>query len=56
MKKQKWTDQEFTEAVKTSLSYAEVMRKIQIIPSGGNYDVVKRAIKRLNLDTSHMTG
>ena len=56
MSKQKWTDQEFIEAVKTSLSYAEVMRKLQLVPSGGNYDVVKRAIKRLNLDTSHMTG
>jgi hypothetical protein len=32
------------------------LRKLQLTPSGGNYDVVKRTIKRLVLDTSHMTG
>lgn len=55
-KKSKYTDKEFIEAVKSSLSYAEVMRKIGLIPAGGNYDTVKRKIKELNLDTSHMTG
>jgi TPP-dependent indolepyruvate ferredoxin oxidoreductase alpha subunit len=55
-KKLKYTDKEFIDAVKSSLSYAEVMRKIGLIPAGGNYDTVKRKIKELNLDTSHMTG
>lgn len=56
MTKRSWTDQEFIEAVRISFSYAEVMRKLNLIPSGGNYDVVKRHIKKLNLDISHMTG
>ena len=56
MSKRKWTDEQFIEAVKTSLSYAEVMRKLGLKTAGSNYDTVKRKIKELSLDTSHMTG
>lgn len=55
MNKRKWTDTQFIEAVKTSLSYAEVLRKIGLKTAGNNYDTVKRKIKELNLDISHMT-
>lgn len=56
MSKRKWTDEQFVEAVKTSLSYAEVLRKIGLKAAGSNYDTVKRKIKELSLDTTHMTG
>lgn len=56
MSKRKWTDQQFIQAVKTSLSYAEVIRKLGLKVAGSNYDTVKRKIKELNLDISHMTG
>ena len=56
MSRRTWTDEQFIEAVKTSLSYAEVMRKLNLHVGGNNYDTVKRKIKELNLDTSHMTG
>lgn len=56
MSKRKWTDEQFIEAVKTSLSYAEVLRKIGLKAAGSNYDTVKRKINELDLDTSHMTG
>ena len=56
MGKRKWTDEQFIEAVKTSPSYAEVMKKIGLKPAGSNYETVKRKISELNLDTSHMTG
>lgn len=56
MSKRKWTDEQFVEAVKTSLSYAEVLRKIGLKAAGSNYDTVKRKIKEFNLDTTHMTG
>lgn len=56
MSKRKWTDEQFIEAVASSLSYAEVIRKIGLKPAGSNYDTVKRKISKLNLDTSHMTG
>ena len=56
MSKRKWTDEQFIEAVKNSLSYAEVLRKIGLKVAGSNYDTVKRKISELSLDTSHMTG
>lgn len=56
MNKKKWTDQQFIETVKTSLSYADVIRKLGLKVAGSNYDTVKRKIKELKLDTSHMTG
>lgn len=56
MKKRTWTDEQFIEAVKTSTSYAQVIQKLGLRPAGSNYDTVKRKIKELNLDISHMTG
>lgn len=56
MRKRKWTDELFIEAVQTSLSYAQVLRKIGLKVASSNYETVKRKISELNLDTSHMTG
>lgn len=56
MSKITWNDAQFKEAVATSLSYAEIIRKLGLNPAGGNYGTVKRKIKELELDTSHMTG
>lgn len=56
MSKRKWTNEQFIEAVASSLSYAEVIRKLGLKPAGSNYNTVKRKISELNLDTSHMTG
>lgn len=56
MRKRKWTDDLFIKAVETTLSYAEVLRKIGLKAAGGNYETVKRKISKLNIDTSHMTG
>lgn len=56
MKKRTWTDEQFIEAVKTSKSYAQVIEKLGLKVAGSNYDTVKRKIKELNLDISHMTG
>lgn len=56
MSKRKWTDEQFIKAVQSSKSYAQVIRKLGLKAAGSNYDTVKRKIKELNLDTSHMTG
>lgn len=56
MKRIELSDEQFAKLVQTSLSYAEIIKKLGLIPAGGNYDTIKRRIKRLNLDTSHMTG
>ena len=56
MSKRKWTDEQFIEAVKNSLSYAQVLERLGLKVAGSNYETVKRKIKELNLDISHMTG
>ena len=54
--KHKVNDEEFSEIVKSSLSIAEVIRKCGRIPAGGNYQVIKKRIQKLNLSTEHFTG
>lgn len=56
MSKKKWTIEQFIDAVNNSYSYAEVITKLGLKVAGSNYDTVKRQIKKLNLNTSHMTG
>lgn len=56
MIKYSYTDEQFITTVETSLSIAEVCRKLNIKAVGGNYATVKNKIAKLNLDTSHFTG
>jgi len=56
MKTTRYTEQEFIEAVKNSYSIAQVLKKIGVKPTGGNYKTAKMRINKLNLDTSHFTG
>ena len=56
MRKARYTEEQFIEAVRTSISIREVLKKIGVRPTGGNYDVAKRKIKCLNLDTKHFRG
>ena len=51
-----YTDQEFIEAVKSSFSIAQTLKKLGLVPAGGNYKIVHFNIKRLNIDSSHFTG
>jgi Zn finger protein HypA/HybF involved in hydrogenase expression len=44
------------EIVKESFSYAQVLKKLNLKPIGGNYRILQRKIKQFNLDTSHFTG
>lgn len=54
--KKKVSNEEFIQIVKESLSYSEIIKKMGLIPAGGNFLTVKKRIKQLNLDVSHMTG
>lgn len=47
---------EIKEFVKNSLSIAEVCRKMDIRPAGGNYKILKNCFNANNIDTSHFTG
>ena len=56
MKSKKYTDEEFIEAVKTSISVRQALQKLGVIPAGGNYASFHRRVKKLGLDTSHFKG
>jgi hypothetical protein len=52
----RWTESELRAAVASSWSYADAIRKLGLIPAGGNYDHVRQRIRQLGLDTSHFRG
>ena len=52
----RYSDADIAAAVATSVSIAEVMRKIGMKPAGGSHFHLSKRIKRLGLDTSHFTG
>jgi hypothetical protein len=51
-----WNDAQLIEAVRTSKSFREVIRKLDLAEAGGGYLVCKARIIELNLDTSHFLG
>ena len=52
----RYSDQEITEAVAKSISYAGVLRCLGIRQSGGSNSHIKRRALRIGLDTSHFVG
>lgn len=56
MPKRSWSDDDLVVAVEGSKSYRMVIKKLYLIPAGGNYVQVKRRINELNLSTAHFTG
>lgn len=56
MKLRKYTEHQLREAIKSSTSLAQTLNKLGVAPYGGNYHVLRRAIKHFKLDTSHFTG
>lgn len=56
MKLKKYTEIQLVEAVKNSFSLAQTLKYLGLVPCGGNYLVLKKAIAFFNLDISHFTG
>jgi len=56
MKLHKYTEEQLREAVKLSTSMRQVLLMLEVAPYGGNYDVLRKAIRYFNLDISHFTG
>ena len=56
IRKYRSTDYEFRLAVAESLSVAQVLGRVGLVPAGGNYKTVQSRIKQLGLQTSHFTG
>lgn len=55
-KPRRWTEDQLHQALKSSYSIREVIKKLGLVPAGGNYEQVKSAIKSLGLDVSHLNG
>lgn len=56
MKNRSWSSSQLKEAVKKSLSYRQVLKKIGLIEAGGNYEQIKKYIKEYGLDIGHFKG
>ncbi len=54
--KRRYTTDELREAAKQSISIAETLRKLGIVPAGGNYDTIRKRIKEAGVDISHFRG
>lgn len=55
-KKRGYTDDDIQAAVASSVSMAEVLRKLNLRDAGGNYKSLHDHIKRLGIDISHLKG
>lgn len=54
--KYKYIKEDLEKVVKESLSIAEICRKLNILPVGGNYRTLKQKINDFKIDISHFTG
>lgn len=52
----KVTETALRAAVADSLSVAQVIVKLGLVPAGGNYKTVREKVKTFGIDTSHFTG
>ena len=55
-RKRRWTDQQLIDAVQSSGSIREVLIKLGLKETGGNYKEFRRHCKRLLLTTAHFHG
>lgn len=51
-----YTDEDVIKYVKEVCSIAQLLKKINLKPAGGNYAHIKKTIQRLNINTDHWTG
>lgn len=51
-----WTTKDLKTAARNSYSIRQVINSLGLIPAGGNYQQIKRAILKCNIDISHFTG
>lgn len=51
-----WTIEQLRKAVRNSFSIRQTIREVGLIPAGGNYVQISRAIRDNTIDTSHFKG
>ena len=52
----KWTIDQLRESLSSSDTISDALRKLNLKVRPGNYDTIKKKIKELNIDISHMSG
>jgi hypothetical protein len=55
-RRRRYSEQEFKNAVSSSRSIREILRKIDLQPTGGNYKSIYSYASELNVDLSHLLG
>ncbi len=56
MRTKRWDENALRRAVLQSTSIRQVLIKLVLVPAGGNYVQIQKAISNLGLDISHFTG
>ena len=51
--KHKYTIDQLKNAIASSISYRQVLKKLQIVPAGGNYSTLRKRIRSLSIDILH---
>lgn len=54
--KRKWTKEQLVQAVKNGFSYRQVLFKLGLKPSGGNYVQAQQYVREYKLSTKHFRG
>lgn len=52
----RWNIVDLKKAIETSTSIRQVIEKLGLVPAGGNYEQIKKAIREYALDTTTITG
>ena len=55
-RKRSWTIEQLKDAVTSSVSMGQVIKKLGLIPAGGNYDQLRKYIDENKFDVSHFKG
>ena len=56
MERKTRTDEDIRSAVEGSITYAEILLKLGLVPRGGNYKTLKKRIRLLGISTGHLKG
>jgi len=56
MKKKSWNEKQLREAVKTSKSIRQILKKLNLRMAGGNYAQIKKYLKFYKINSEHLTG
>ena len=51
-----YTDEDIIKYSKEVFSLSALLRKLNLVPLGNNFNSIKRHLKRLDVDCSHWTG